>query len=433
MNIAVIGTGYVGLVSGVCFSDFGFNVTCVDNNKEKIEILNNGGVPIYEPGLTTILKKNVNANRLKFTTSLKEAVSNANIIFIAVGTPSTPDGSANLSYVFDAVNELADYIIDDAVLVVKSTVPVGTTNKIKQILSKKGKANSVAFNPEFLKEGDAINDFMHPDRVILGVENNHAKEMLSKIYRPLYLINIPIVFTNLESAELCKYASNAFLAMKVAFINQISDLCEKCHANVKDVALAMGLDSRIGNKFLQAGPGFGGSCFPKDTSALSFFAKKDFGVDMTLVDETINSNESRKEKMAEKIISDCGGCIEGKNIAILGVTFKPNTDDMRDSPSLNIIPSLAKAGANITIFDPSNSKEAKKIFSNFKWATDVYSAVEGAEIVVIITDWSEFKALDLMKIKNQMAGDLLIDLRNMHDPNEIKSFGIRYSCVGQGA
>lgn len=431
MKIAVIGTGYVGLVSGVCFSEFGFEVVCVDNNSQKIDLLNSGGVPIYEPGLNTILRKNINAKRLSFTTSTKDAVSKADIVFIAVGTPSNEDGSANLDYVYGAAGEIAQSIRDEAVLVVKSTVPVGTTAKVKEILRKNGKKTSVAFNPEFLKEGAAIEDFMHPDRVILGVENEHAKHVLSQVYRPLYIFNTPIVFTNLESAELCKYASNAFLAMKVAFINEIADLCEKCNADVNDVALAMGLDSRIGNKFLQAGPGFGGSCFPKDTSALADFAEANFGVNIGLVKETIKSNSVRKINMVQKIINACGCCVKGKKLTILGVTFKANTDDIRESPSLDIIPRLIDNGANITVYDPSNSAEAKKILTDVKWANDVYDACENSDAVVVITDWSEFKALDVKQVCQKMSGNTIIDLRNIFDISEMKALNIDYHGIGR--
>lgn len=431
MNIAVVGTGYVGLVSGVCFADFGFNVTCVDTNKEKIDILNSGGVPIYEPGLSTLIKKNVDAHRLLFSTSLHESVENADIIFIAVGTPSREDGSANLDYVFSAANNIAESIKENAVLVVKSTVPVGTTAKVKKILEKNGKNNSVAFNPEFLKEGAAIDDFMHPDRVILGVESEHAKKMLSHVYRPLYVFNTPIAFMNLESAELCKYASNAFLAMKVSFINQVADLCEKCNADVNDVALAMGLDTRIGSKFLQAGPGFGGSCFPKDTSALSDFAKKDYGINMSLVDETISYNNKRKINMVDRIVDACNGSVNGKKVAILGVTFKPNTDDIRDAPSLDIIPRLQKLGAKINAFDPSNSTEAKKCIENVEWGKDIYSASNQADAVVILTDWNDFRSINLNKLSDKMNGNVLVDLRNLYSPSEAREAGLQYYSVGR--
>lgn len=433
MKVAVIGTGYVGLVSGVCFSEFGFEVVCVDNNSQKIDTLNNGGMPIYEPGLEKLLKKNINAGRLSFATDTKQAVSDSDIVFIAVGTPSKEDGSANLDYVYAAAEEISQSIKDNAVLVVKSTVPVGTTSQVKKILADHNCKANVAFNPEFLKEGAAIDDFMHPDRIILGVENEYTKNVLSQFYRPLYVFNIPIVFMSLESAELCKYASNAFLAMKVAFINEIANLCENCNADVNDVALAMGLDQRIGNKFLQAGPGFGGSCFPKDTSALADFAQKNFNTDLRLVKQTIASNNLRKSNMVSRIISACGGSVSSKKITILGVTFKPNTDDIRESPSLDIIPPLLEKRAKITVYDPSNSKDAKRILNNVKWADEVYESCTGADAVVVLTDWSEFKALEIRHLCSKMNEKLIIDLRNIFDPRDMRSLNVKYHSIGRHA
>lgn len=430
MKITVIGTGYVGLVSGVCFAEFGFNVTCVDNNLAKVEALNRGEVPIYEPGLDKLMAKNTQAGRLSFTSDIAKSVKDADIVFIAVGTPSKADGSADLSYVFQAVDDLSATINRDAVLVVKSTVPVGTTKAVKKFLADKGVNIDVAFNPEFLKEGAAIDDFMHPDRVILGVETKKAKKILEQVYRPLYVFNIPIVFTGLETAELSKYASNAFLAMKVTFINEIANLCEVCGADVNDVALVMGLDKRIGDKFLQAGPGYGGSCFPKDTSALADFAK-DFGVQMPLVAETINSNNSRREKMVRKILNACENKVADKNIAILGVTFKANTDDMRDSPSIEIVNELMNKGANINIYDPSFSAQAKRMFDNVAWKESVNDACTGADTIIILTDWPEFKALNLKELRSKAKGGLLIDLRNMYPVQEAESAGFRYCSVGR--
>lgn len=430
MNITVIGTGYVGLVSGVCFAEFGFDVTCVDNNLAKVESLKRGEVPIYEPGLDKLMKKNMEAGRLGFSSSTKESVKAADIIFIAVGTPSKEDGSANLDYVYSAVAELADSVNPNAVLVIKSTVPVGTTKFVKKFLQDRGVEIDVAFNPEFLKEGAAIDDFMHPDRVILGIESKKAKKVLSQVYRPLYVFNVPIVFTNLETAELSKYSSNAFLAMKVTFINEIANLCEACGADVNDVALAMGLDKRIGDKFLLAGPGYGGSCFPKDTSALADFAK-DFGVDMNLVEETIASNEARREKMVKKILSVCNGDVKGKDISVLGVTFKANTDDMRDSPSIEIIQALQKAGANIKVYDPSFSQQAKRIFSNVSWEKNPYECCNNADVVLILTDWSEFRALNLKELRKRVKNPLLIDLRNIYSVDEVKASGFLYCSVGR--
>lgn len=431
MKITVIGTGYVGLVSGVCFSEFGFNVTCVDNDLKKVERLKKGEIPIYEPGLDVLMQKNFTASRLSFTSDTASAVKDTDIVFIAVGTPSKPDGSADLSYVFGAVEEVAKNINKDAILVIKSTVPVGTSRAVEKFLHEKNCAEvDVAFNPEFLKEGAAIDDFMHPDRVILGVESKKAKRILEAVYRPLYVFNIPLVFTDLETAELSKYASNAFLAMKVTFINEIANLCESCGADVNQVALAMGLDKRIGDKFLQAGPGYGGSCFPKDTSALNDFAEK-LGVPMPLVRETIKSNNSRRAKMVEKILEACGGEVKGKNLSILGVTFKANTDDMRDSPSIEIVNKLNELGARIKIYDPSFSDQAKSIFSQNEWSDNVYQNCEGTEAVIILTDWSEFRALNLKELRSRMKNPVLIDLRNIYTLSEIKSAGIEYYSVGR--
>ncbi|MDR2067477.1 MAG: UDP-glucose/GDP-mannose dehydrogenase family protein [Holosporaceae bacterium] len=431
MKITVIGTGYVGLVSGVCFSEFGFDVICVDNNVAKISALQKGDIPLYEPGLDKLLLKNIQAGRLSFTSDSKESAREANIVFIAVGTPSKDDGSADLSYVYQAVNELADSINRDAALVIKSTVPVGTTRAIKNFLLDQGVKLDVVFNPEFLKEGEAIKDFMHPDRVILGVESERAKEILSHAYRPLYVFNIPIVFTSLETAELSKYASNAFLAMKVTFINEVANLCECCGADVKQVALAMGLDKRIGDQFLQAGPGYGGSCFPKDTSALENFANK-LGVAMPLLNETIRSNGIRRKKMVEKILQACDCDLKGKNISVLGVTFKADTDDMRDSPSIDIVGELLERGARVKIYDPSFSEQAKRIFCNVVWSQNAYDNCNDADAVVIITDWSEFKALNLKELRNRVRNPLLVDLRSMYPVSEVEASGFTYCSVGRG-
>ncbi|MDR1235481.1 MAG: UDP-glucose/GDP-mannose dehydrogenase family protein, partial [Holosporaceae bacterium] len=340
------------------------------------------------------------------------------------------DGSADLSYIYQAIDDISPHIGENAVLVIKSTVPVGTTRNVKQFLSNKGRNIDVAFNPEFLKEGAAVDDFMHPDRVILGIESKKAKKILEHAYRPLYVFNIPIVFTSLETAELSKYASNAFLAMKVTFINEIANLCEVCEADVNEVALAMGLDKRIGDKFLQAGPGYGGSCFPKDTSALKDFANK-FGVDLPLVKETIKSNNSRRAKMVEKILEACDNDVKGKNISVLGVTFKSNTDDMRDSPSIDIINALLKKGANIRIYDPSFSKQAEQIFPNIKFSGNVYDNCDGADAVLVLTDWSEFRALSLRELKRRVKNPLLIDLRNIYTLSETHEFGFKYCSVGR--
>ncbi|MDR0632508.1 MAG: UDP-glucose/GDP-mannose dehydrogenase family protein [Holosporaceae bacterium] len=428
MKITFIGTGYVGLVSGVCFAEFGFNVICVDNNAEKIKELQGGHVPIYEPGLDKLIVKNTQAGRLTFTTDIRDSVEEADIVFIAVGTPSQSDGSTDLSYVYQSVDEISSHINREAVLVIKSTVPVGTTLSVKKFLLNRGVDIDIAFNPEFLKEGAAIEDFMHPDRVILGIESKKAKKILSHIYRPLYVFNTPIVFTSLETAELSKYASNAFLAMKVTFINEIANLCESCGADVNEVALAMGLDKRIGDQFLQAGPGYGGSCFPKDTSALENFAGK-LGVDMPLVKETIRSNNARRKKMIEKILLACDRDVKGKNISILGVTFKANTDDMRDSPSIDIINALVEQGANIRIYDPSFSKQARRIFGEIEFSDNAYDNCNNADAVIILTDWSEFRALNLRELKRRVKNPLLIDLRNIYTLSDAAEFN--YHSIGR--
>lgn len=432
MKITVVGTGYVGLVSGVCFAEFGFNVTCVDNNINKIQELQNNQLPIYENGLDKLLIKNAQAKRLCFTSNIVDAVKNADIVFIAVGTPSREDGSANLDYVYAAVEELSEHINKDAVLVIKSTVPVGTTRAIKEFLKNKNIEIDVAFNPEFLREGAAVEDFMRPDRVILGIESKKAKRMLSTVYRPLYAFNTPIVFTGLETAELSKYASNAFLATKVAFINEIANLCEICKADVNEVAVAMGLDSRIGDQFLQAGPGYGGSCFPKDTSALCDFAGK-LGVNLSIVNETIKSNLNRRKIMVSKIFSACGDNVRDKNISVLGVTFKANTDDMRDSPSTEIVNSLIEAGAKIKIYDPSFSEHAKLMFKDVCWNNNVYDNCNEADAIVIITDWAEFKAINLQELRARVRNPVLIDLRNMYNISEVKMSGFTYHTVGRGS
>jgi UDPglucose 6-dehydrogenase len=430
MNITVVGTGYVGLVSGVCFAELGFNVICVDNNASKISELQRGNVPICEPNLDRLMLKNFQARRLSFTTDIKTSVKNADIVFIAVGTPSKPDGSADLSYVHQSIDEIAFSINRNAVLVIKSTVPVGTTRLVKKSLLDRGIDVDVAFNPEFLREGVAIEDFMHPDRVILGIESKKAKKILSQVYRPLYTFNIPIMFTNLEAAELSKYASNAFLAMKITFINEIANLCESCGADVNDVATAMGLDKRIGDQFLQAGPGYGGSCFPKDTSALADFAGK-FGVNLALVKETIKSNDNRRLLMVEKILRACDNEVKGKNIAILGVTFKANTDDMRDSPSIYIINDLLGRGANIKIYDPSFSSQAKLIFPDIEFSNNAYDNCNGADAVIVLTDWSEFRALSLEELGRRVKNPLLIDLRNIYSLSEANASGFSYHSVGR--
>ncbi|GHU16699.1 UDP-glucose 6-dehydrogenase [Alphaproteobacteria bacterium] len=430
VKIAVVGTGYVGLVSGVCFSEFGFSVICIDNNVSKIEDLKKGVVPIYENELDKLMLKNMNAGRLSFTSDIAEGVRDADIVFIAVGTPSKTDGSADLSYVYGAVDELAPHMNKNAILVIKSTVPVGTTRAVKQFLQDNGFDIEVAFNPEFLREGAAIEDFMRPDRIILGIESKKAEDALKRAYRPLFVLSIPIVFTGLETAELSKYAANAFLAMKITFINEVANLCENCGADVKEVAYAIGLDKRIGEQFLQVGPGYGGSCFPKDTSALNDFSKN-FGVSMPLVEETIKSNDARRIKMIQKIMGVCDNDVKNKNISILGVTFKANTDDMRDSPSICIVNHLLKNGAKIKIYDPSFSEQAKKIFKDAEWSNNAYDNCNGADVVVILTDWAEFRAINLADLRRRVKNPLLVDLRSIYTVNEAKASGFVYCSVGR--
>src|SRR5215472_6310916 len=421
MRIAMIGTGYVGLVSGSCFSEVGVDVTCVDMDAGKIERLARGEMPIYEPGLDQLVASNMAAGRLRFSTDLKPAVAGADAVFIAVGTPSRRgDGHADLSYVFAAAAEIGEALQQNGnertVIVTKSTVPVGTGRRVERILQKALPAGrfDVASNPEFLREGSAISDFMRPDRVVIGTESEHARTVLRGLYRPLYLLETPIVFTALETAELIKYAANAFLATKITFINEIADLCEAVGADVQDVARGIGLDGRIGRKFLHAGPGFGGSCFPKDCQALVRTAREARGevgrTGLAIVETVLRVNEARKRRMADKIIAACGGDLFGKTLAILGLTFKPNTDDMRDSPSLEILPRLVEAGARINAFDPEGMAEAKKLVRGIFYGRDAYETREGADAVVLRTVWNEFRALELGRIRNLLATPLVIDL-----------------------
>lgn len=433
MKIAVIGTGYVGLVSGTCFSEFGHTVTCVDKDAGKIERLHQGIMPIYEPGLDVMVERNAEAGRLFFTTDLKEAMEGVEAVFIAVGTPSRRgDGHADLQYVYAAVEELADYITDFTVIVTKSTVPVGTGAEIIKRLEGKLDAGlySVASNPEFLREGAAIEDFMRPDRVVVGVDSDRAKAVMSELYRPLFLNETPVVFTNRETSELIKYAANAFLATKISFINEMADMCEKVGADVQQVSKGIGLDNRIGGKFLHAGPGFGGSCFPKDTRALVHSAD-DYEVPMKIVRSVIEVNEERKLAMADKVINACGGDIAGKRLAILGLTFKPNTDDMRESPSLDIIPALQKAGAEIHAFDPKGMDEAKHMLENVTFHDEPYSPMQDADAVVIITEWNQFRALDFTRMKEMMKTPVLVDLRNIYGKADLASDGFDYTGIGR--
>ena len=433
MRIAVIGTGYVGLVSGACFSEFGVDVVCVDKDSAKIESLRNGRMPIFEPGLDKLVENNVKDGRLAFSTDVTQAVKGADAVFIAVGTPSRRgDGHADLSYVYAAAKEIAEAVDRPTVVVTKSTVPVGTGNEVARILREARPSGEfdVASNPEFLREGSAIGDFMRPDRVIIGAETERAREVMRRLYRPLYLLETPILFTSIETAELIKYAANTFLATKITFINEIADLCEKVGANVNDVARGIGLDGRIGRKFLHAGPGYGGSCFPKDTLALVKTAQ-DYGAPLKIVETVVAVNEARKLAMADRVVAALGGSVKGKTVAALGLTFKPNTDDMRDSPSLGILPALVKAGATIRAFDPEGMDEAKKLMPDLTYCRDAYDCMTGADAVAIITEWNEFRGLDFARMKQLLRQPNVVDLRNVYNPAEMVEAGFRYSSIGR--
>lgn len=434
MKIAIIGTGYVGLVSGTCFSEFGHSVVCVDKDEKKIEALKNGQIPIYEPGLDELVKSNVSAERLIFTLDIDFAVKDADAVFIAVGTPTSRrgDGYADLSYVYEAAKELASHLNGYTVIVDKSTVPIGTARQVKRIIKEENSAADfdVASNPEFLREGAAIDDFMRPDRVVIGVETEKAEEVLRQIYKPLYLIETPMVVTNLETAELIKYASNAFLAVKISYINDMANLCEKVGADVVDLAKGMGLDERIGKKFLHAGPGYGGSCFPKDTLALSKTAQE-YGAGLRLVEAAIEINSAQKARMVQKIRQALGGSEAGKTIACLGLTFKPETDDMREAQSLSILPALAEKGAKIKAHDPHGIGEAKKLMPELEYSEDPYGMCKDADAIIIMTEWNEYRALDLEKIKKAMRGDAFIDLRNIYEPKVALELGFKYYGVGR--
>tara|TARA_B100000035_G_scaffold245853_1_gene214517 strand:- start:191 stop:1510 length:1320 start_codon:yes stop_codon:yes gene_type:complete len=436
MNITIIGTGYVGLVSGTCFAEFGVNVTCVDKDEEKIKNLRKGIIPIYEPGLDELVKKNINQGRLKFEIDLSKSVNLSDAIFIAVGTPSRKkDGHADLSYVYAVAEEIAKNLKNFSVIVNKSTVPVGTGENVSKIIKKINPSLKfdVASNPEFLREGSAINDFMRPDRVVIGCKSEKAKNILKELYRPLYLLETPIIFTNRETAELIKYAANSFLATKITFINEISNLCEKVGANVNDVSIGIGLDGRIGKKFLHPGPGYGGSCFPKDTLALVKTAQ-DHKSPLGLIENVVESNDKRKKSMHKRILNSIGKS-KKKVISILGLTFKPNTDDMRDSPSLDIIPALIKNKCDLKVFDPEGMKEAKEYFKKYSdkilWCKDSYEASKGSDALVILTEWNEFRALDLKRLKKLLNKPVIIDLRNIYNPLELKSLGFEYFSLGR--
>jgi UDPglucose 6-dehydrogenase len=433
MRIAMIGTGYVGLVSGACLADFGHKVTCVDKDARKIEGLDAGGMPIWEPGLEALVKANVERGRLSFTTDVARGVEGAEAVFIAVGTPARRgDGHADLTYVFEAVRELAKMVKPGTVLVTKSTVPVGTGDKIVAILDEEGAEGiSVASNPEFLREGAAIRDFKIPDRIVVGAEDERAREVLREIYRPLFLNQAPILFTGRRTAELIKYAANAFLATKISFINEIANLCEAVDADVQDVARGIGLDNRIGPKFLHAGPGYGGSCFPKDTLALLQTAEL-VGVEQQIISAVVKVNDERKAAMADRVARALGGSVAGKRIGLLGLAFKPNTDDMREAPSIPLAATLIERGASVIAFDPVAREQAETVLIGVDYAADAYSAADGADAVVIVTEWDEVRALDLETLASRMRGRTLVDLRNVWDPHEAERAGFTYFGVGRG-
>jgi len=435
MRIAMIGSGYVGLVSGACLAQFGHDVVCIDKDARKIESLKRGEILIYEPGLDRLVADNVRAGRLEFGGDLAGAVGKADAVFIAVGTPTRRgDGHADLTYVYAAAGEIAQALRHYTVVVTKSTVPVGTGREVQRIIrqARPDAEFDIASNPEFLREGAAIEDFMKPDRVVIGVESARAREVMSQVYRPLNLIQTSMVFTNVESAEVTKYAGNAFLATKITFINEIADLCEKVGADVHDVARGIGLDGRIGRKFLHPGPGFGGSCFPKDTLALAYTARE-VAAPQTIIEQVIDVNNTRKKRMADKVVAFCGGSVAGLTVGVLGLTFKPNTDDMRDAPSLDIVPALQKAGAKVVAFDPEGMKEAAKLLPGVIFARTAYEAATNADVLVVITEWHEFRGLDPRRLKEAMKVPRVVDLRNIFDPAEMRRLGFAYECVGRPA
>ena len=434
MKIAVIGTGYVGLVSGVCLSDFGHDVVCVDRDSTKIGALQAGEIPIYEPGLEQVMARNMNDGRLRFTSELAGAVDGADAVFIAVGTPARRgSGHADLSHVMAASREIAEALTGYAVVVTKSTVPVGTNRRVHDVIrnTRPDLAFDVASNPEFLREGAAVEDFMKPDRVVIGVESERARGVMGDIYRPLYLRDFPVVYTDLESAEMIKYASNAFLATKISFINEMAALCEAVGADVKTVARGMGFDGRIGKKFLHAGPGYGGSCFPKDTAALARIGQE-HGVPQRITETVMDVNERTRRRMTDKIVDLCGGNVSGQIIAVLGVTFKPETDDMRDAPSLTIVPALVGHGAHVRVVDPHGRREGEALLPGVHWMEDSYAAADGADCLVILTEWNQFRALDLARIAGRMATPRLADLRNIYERQEAHAAGfVDYAGVGR--
>ena len=433
MRIAMIGTGYVGLVSGTCFSQFGIDVTCVDLDEGKIARLNKGEIPIYEPGLERMVHENVEAGRLHFTTSLADGVRYADAVFIAVGTPTRHgDGHADLSYVYAAAEEIARHITGYTVIVDKSTVPVGTARRVAGIIASTNPEADfdVVSNPEFLREGAAIADFTKPDRVVIGAESERAKQVMERLYQPIVASSIPLLVTGLETAELIKYASNAFLAVKIGFINELADLCEKVGGDIGDVSQGMGLDQRIGSRFLQASPGYGGSCFPKDTLALIRTAEES-GAPTTIVESVVDSNNRRKLSMADRVVKACGGSVADKTVCILGFTFKAETDDMRDSPALDIVPALQEQGARIKGYDPKGMEEAAKLLDDIEWQKDAYQAMKDADVTVIVTEWNEFRLLDLERLKAEMKSPVIVDLRNLYAPEQICPLGISYHSIGR--
>jgi UDPglucose 6-dehydrogenase len=432
VDIAVIGTGYVGLVTGAGLADFGNDVVCVDVDVRKIEALRGGAIPIYEPGLDKIVSKNVTEGRLKFTTDLGEAIRAARAIFIAVGTPPKSDGSADLRYVESVAHSIAENMNGPKLVITKSTVPIGTGRMIEQIIQghATGHKASIVSNPEFLREGSAIEDFMKPDRVVIGASDAESADMMKEIYSPLHSLEIPFVVTNVESSELIKYAANGFLATKITFINEIAAVCERVGANVQDVAIGMGLDSRIGPKFLQAGPGFGGSCFPKDTSAMADIARR-HGYEFQIMEAVLRVNDAVKLRMIDKIVAALGGDVKGRTVAVLGLAFKPETDDMRDSPTIPLIEGLQERGARIRAYDPQAMENAKMFFSDITYCTDAYDTARGADVLVLATEWNEFRALNFERVQKALTHPRLVDLRNIYDPQRMASLGFEYSSVGR--
>lgn len=434
MKIAMIGSGYVGLVSGACFADFGHTVVCIDKAEAKIDALNRGEIPIFEPGLEALVAENVKAGRLSFTTEFSGPVSEADVVFIAVGTPSRRgDGHADLSYVYAAAREIAQSVKGFTVVVTKSTVPVGTGDEVERIMRETRPEADIAVvsNPEFLREGAAISDFKRPDRIVVGIEDERTREVMTEVYRPLYLNQSPLLFTTRRTSELIKYAANAFLAMKITFINEIADLCEKVGADVQQISRGIGLDGRIGAKFLHAGPGYGGSCFPNDTLALVKTAQ-DNDSPVRLIETTIAINDTRKRAMARKVVAALGGEVRGKKIAVLGLTFKPETDDMRDAPSISIIQALQDGGAKIFAYDPEGMEASKALLDHVTYGASPYDIAEGAEALVIVTEWNQFRALDFQRLKASMAKPVLVDLRNVYKPEEVARHGFAYSSIGRG-